>query len=97
MQMKGLAYFDCTKKTAYVTDWSKQGIGYVLLQKHCNCIGDVILFCCEGWKMASCSRFLQPSEYNYVRIEGEALTSCHLGTKGMQVVPIGMPKILHIR
>ena len=34
MAKNGLANFDCTKKMTMVTDWSKQGIGFVLLQKH---------------------------------------------------------------
>ena len=64
-----LAYFDTTKQTALVTDWSKQGIGFVVLQKHCSCTGEGPPLCCKnGWKLAFCnSRHLQPSESNYAR------------------------------
>ena len=71
---EGLSYYDITKKTALVTDWSKTGIGFVLMQKHCCCIADSILCCSGGWKLVLCNnRFLHPSEQNYAPIEGEAL------------------------
>ena len=34
---KGVNIFDKTKPTCLVTDWSKDGIGFWLLQKHCDC------------------------------------------------------------
>ena len=34
---KGVKIFDKTKPTCLVTDWSKDGIGFWLLQKHCDC------------------------------------------------------------
>ena len=72
---KGLTYYDTKKETAVVTDWSKEGIGFVVLQKHCKCRLDEIPFCCEsGWKLAFCnSRHLTAAEKNYAPIEGEAL------------------------
>ena len=27
----GLAYFDCTRPTTAITDWSKEGIGFIVL------------------------------------------------------------------
>ena len=92
MAKNGLAYFDCTKRTALVTEWSKKGIGFILLQKHCDCDNDVTILCCkEGWKMALCgSRFLQPSEANYAPIEGELLAvtwglkKCRMFLQGCQ-------------
>ena len=34
-----------------ITDWSKKGIGLVIMQKHCNCVNDIndqsILNCCK--------------------------------------------------
>ena len=71
---EGLAYYDITKRTAVVCDWSKVGIGFLLLQKHCECTDDSILCCSGGWKLAYCNdRFLDPAEENYAPIEGEAL------------------------
>ena len=61
----GLAYYDTTKDTAVVTDWSREGLGFVILQKHCECTLEDLPLCCDsGWKLVFC---------NYASIEGEAL------------------------
>ena len=60
--------------TALVTDWSKTGVGYVLMQKHCRCTGLVLNCCSTGWKCVSIgSRFLSKAEENYAAIEGEMM------------------------
>ena len=71
----GLTFFDTSKPTACVTDWSKKGIGFAIVQKHCNCPNSPSLFCCNsGWKLIFCgSRHLSEAELNYAPIEGEAL------------------------
>ena len=71
----GLAYYDPSRETAVITDWSKSGIGFVVMQKHCHCTHDTTPLCCpKGWKLAFCnSRHLAPAEQNYAPIEGEAL------------------------
>ena len=63
------------KETVLITDWSKEGIGFVLLQKHCTCPAKSDPLCCdEGWKPAYCnSRTLALEEANYAPIEGEGL------------------------
>ena len=33
----GLAYYDKTRPTAVITDWSKEGVGFVVLQQYCGC------------------------------------------------------------
>ena len=50
---KGLPYYDCKKETILITDWSRQGIGFVILQKSCGCLlSTVDPLCCEnGWKI----------------------------------------------
>ena len=70
----GVTIYDKTKPTCLATDWSKQGIGYWLFQKHCQC-PSTDLFCCkEGWKITLVgSRFTHPAESRYAPIEGEAL------------------------
>lgn len=72
---KGLAYYDTARETAIITDWSKSGIGFVVMQKYCSCTHDTTPLCCsDGWKLAFCnSRHLTPAEQNYAPIEGEAL------------------------
>ena len=79
---RGLAYYDTNRRTAVITDWSKKGIGFVIMQKHCNCVNDIndqsILNCCkQGWRLAFChSRHLDQNEQEYAPIEGEALAVC---------------------
>ena len=62
-------------KNSLVTDCSKTGIGFILLQQHCTCNLDDAPFCCtSGWKVALCSsQHLQDAETRYAVIEGEAL------------------------
>ena len=51
----GLAYFDCTRPTMAITDWSKEGIGFIILQQYCACISGDTPFCCKGgWRLALC-------------------------------------------
>ena len=70
----GLAYYDKSRPTVVLTDWSKEGLGFVILQQYCNCVCQNIPFCCSGgWKLALCgSRHLTNEEMNYAAIEGEA-------------------------
>ena len=71
---EGVQIFDASKRTCIRTDWSKQGIGYYLTQKHCNCDSNLPNCCLRGWKITLCgSRFLHQAEHRYAPIEGEAL------------------------
>ena len=74
---QGVQIFEKSKPTCIITDWSKTGIGFWLLQKHCACIktDSKKLFCChDGWKITLVgSRFTHPAESRYAPIEGEAL------------------------
>ena len=70
----GVQIFDPLRSTALMTDWSKTGIGFWLLQKHCDCGGDSPGCCQDGWKITlASSRFLSSAEMNYAPVEGEAL------------------------
>ena len=75
LALKGFTSYDLTKDTVLVTDWSKVGIGFVLLQKHCSCATRSDPLCCDGgWKPVYCnSRTLVPEEAGYAPIEGEDL------------------------
>ncbi len=70
----GVKIFDKSRPTCLATDWSKDGIGFWLLQKHCQCT-PIKPFCChEGWKVTLVgSRFTHAAETRYAPIEGEAL------------------------
>ena len=71
---EGVKIFDLSRQTALRTDWSKTGIGFWLIQKHCECSGSSPGCCQDGWKITlACSRFLSPAEKNYAPVEGEAL------------------------
>ena len=71
---KGIRSFDINKTTCLQTDWSKDGIGYLLLQKHCSCPNDKAPTCCrEGWKLIFAgSRFTKGAKSNYSPTEGES-------------------------
>ena len=74
---KGVKIFDKTKPTCLVTDWSKDGIGFWLLQKHCDCqtTPGSKPFCCNtGCQIVLVgSRFTHSAESHYRPIEGVAL------------------------
>ena len=65
--------FDTSKPTCLATDWSKTGIGFWLLQKHCSCPKTEPFCCPTGWKITLVgSRFTHSHESRYAPIEGEA-------------------------
>ena len=71
---KGVEIFDKSKPTCLATDWSKEGIGFWLSQKHCKCPTDHPFCCPTGWKISLVgSRFTSGAESRYAPIEGEAL------------------------
>ena len=71
---RGVEIYDINKPTCLRPDWSKEGIGYFLLQKHCNCESSIPDCCTDGWKITLAgSRFLNGAEQRYAAIEGEAL------------------------
>ena len=66
--------YDLSLKTCLRTDWSKEGIGFFLSQKHCSCDSDLPGCCTDGWRITLCgSRFLKNAEVRYAPVEGEAL------------------------
>ena len=71
---EGVKIFDLLRRTCLRTDWSKSGIGFWLLQKHCACTNQSPGCCKDGWQITlASSRFLKPAERNYAPVEGEAL------------------------
>ena len=66
---EGVKIFDTSKKTCLSTDYSKIGIGFWLLQKHCACTSESTTCCTNGWKITlASSRFLSSAERNYVAL-----------------------------
>ena len=71
---KGVEIFNKTKLTCLATDWSKEGIGFWLFQKHCSCLSSKPFCCKTGWKITLVgSRFTSGAESRYAPIEGMAL------------------------
>ena len=72
---EGIQTFEPNRGTCLQTDWSKSGIGYLLLQQHCNCNIETAPTCChDGWKLVFAgSRFTTDAESRYSPTEGEAL------------------------
>ena len=90
----GVRIFDMNRPTCIATDWSKSGIGYWLLQKHCEC-ETVKPFCCQGgWRVTLVgSRFTHAAESRYAAIEGEALAVADALDKARYFV-LGCPELI---
>ena len=72
--IEGVQSFDIGRRTCLQTDWSSNGLGYLLLQKYCKCIPYSPICCKDGWKLIYAgSRFTKPAESRYSPPEGEAL------------------------
>ena len=71
---KGVTTFDINRTTCLAPDWSKDGMGFLLLQKHCTCPTEKAPVCCpDGWHIVFAgSRFCTDAERRYAPIEGEA-------------------------
>ena len=70
----GVKTFKPDKQTCLATDWSKEGIGFCLLQKRCECKNLTPICCPGGWELTFCSsRFTTPAESRYAPVEGECL------------------------
>ena len=71
---KGVRCFEAGRTTCLSTDWSKDGLGFLLTQKHCDC-QPVSPSCCQsGWQLVFAgSRFTSSAESRYAPVEGEAL------------------------
>ena len=70
----GIATFEKNCITCLAPDWSKEGMGFLLLQKHCSCTTDRAPICYpDGWHLIfASSRFCIDAERRYAPIEGEA-------------------------
>ena len=72
--IKGITTYDINRWTALLSDWSTQGIGFVMSQKYCACTDITPICCAGGWKVCMVgSSFLSPAESRYAPIEGECL------------------------
>ena len=87
---EGVSTFDINRMTCLAPDWSKEGMGFLLLQKYCSCPLTKAPVCCpEGWRLVFAgSRFCNDAETRYAPIEGEAasiawsLSKCRMFVTG---------------
>ena len=72
---EGIKSFDINRRTCLQTDWSREGIGYLLLQQHCSCPPTSAPTCCpDGWHLVFAgSRFTTEPESRFAPTEGECL------------------------
>ena len=67
----GIQSFDLNRTTCLQTDFSKEGTGFLLLQKYCSCPS----LSPRCWKLCYVSsRFLSPAETRYSTVEGDMLS-----------------------
>ncbi|GFN80971.1 enzymatic polyprotein [Plakobranchus ocellatus] len=84
---KGIEIFDKNRPTCLATDWSKDGVGFWLFQKHCKCKSSKPFCCNQGWKITLVgSRFTSGTESRYAPIEREALAIIHALSKARHFV-----------
>ena len=70
---EGVYSFDPTMVTCLSTDYSKEGFGWMLQQKTCQCEKISPTCCREGWRLVLAGgAFCKKAEKNYWPIEGEA-------------------------
>ena len=88
--------------TCLQCDWSRDGIGFLLLQKHCGCdppnpLDVSIKPCCEsGWKLVFAgSRFTSDAESRYAPTEGEA-AAVAWALKSSRLFVLGCPRLVII-
>ena len=69
---EGVKIFDKSKPTCLTTDWSKDGIGYWLFQKHCKCPFTQPFCCPTGWRISLVgSRFTHAAESDMPQLKAK--------------------------
>ena len=91
---KGVEIFDKNIPICLATDFSKDGIGFWLLQKHCMC-SSAKPFCSRtGWKVTLIGNcFTSPAESRYAPIGEEALAVVDALNKACHYV-LGCPTLI---
>ena len=90
----GITRFQKNRHTALMTDWSKNGVGYMLLQKYCSCSEINPRYCVRRWRVCMLgSRFTNPAESNYAPVEGELLAMTY-GLSKTKYYTLGSEKLI---
>lgn len=91
---RGVEIYDKSLPTCLVSDWSREGIGFWLLQKHCDCSSHRPFCCKTGWRIVLVgSRFTSGAESRYAPVEGEALALVDALEKARHFT-LGCPNLL---
>ena len=95
MVKDGITTFDLNRTTCLATDWSKDGMGFMLFQKYCQCSTEKAPICCsDGWRLVYAgSRFCTDAESRYAPIEGEA-TSIAWALDKCRLFVLGCPELI---
>ena len=90
----GVRLFEPHRPTCLATDWSVDGIGFVLKQKYCKCSTVSPTCCPDGWHICLVgSRFTTPAESRYAPIEGEALAVAY-GLQQTRYYTLGCTRLI---
>ena len=91
---EGIKSFEMKRTTCLSTDWSRNGIGFTLMQKQCTCRIKTPVCGPGHWKLILAgSRFTKPSESRYAPIEGEALGVTY-GLNQCKMFILGCPDLI---
>ncbi len=76
---QGVYAYDIKKSTCLATDWSKDGLGFSLTQKHCDCSGVADPNCgVDHWRVVFAgSKTTNGAQKRYAPIEGECLAAAY--------------------
>ena len=91
---EGVRAYNLGKPTCLATDWSKMGLGFSLMQRHCNCSGPPDPNCGLGhWKLVFAgSKTTNESQRRYSPTEGECLAAVH-GLQRCRMYTLGCPDL----
>ncbi len=90
----GVKSYDLNKSTCLATDWSKHGLGFSLMQKHCRCSGPSNPNCGAGhWQLVFAgSKSTNAAQSRYCPIEGECLAAAY-GLERCRMYTLGCPDL----
>ena len=92
---QGVHAHDLQKTTCLATDWSKEGLGFSLSQRHCNCPGPANPNCGVGhWKIVFAgSKSTSEAQKRYCPLEGECLAAAY-GLERCRMYTLGCPDLI---
>ena len=95
MVRKGVEMYEVERPSCLLTDWSDIGIGFFLLQQHCECEVEQGPNCGpDHWRMVLAgSRFTKDAETRYAPVEGEALAVVY-ALESTRMFVLGCPNLM---